>query len=96
MKKARLLHHEKRRYDDGALLEMRLWQVPSPVPGSSHVLKYSLYYGRDGVRIVGYDNERGKGDHRHVSGREDAYRFSSIRRLMEDFLADVAAARGET
>jgi hypothetical protein len=92
--KARLLHREKRRYDDGALLEMKLWQVPAPVAGSRHALKYSLYYGRDGVRIVGYDNERGKGDHRHFRDREEAYSFSTVRRLMEDFLADVATARG--
>lgn len=59
--KAKLLHHEKRRYDDEAILEMRLWQVEQPVPGCDHRLKYSLFYGRPGSRQVGYDNERGKG-----------------------------------
>ena len=92
--KATLLHHEKRRYDDGPILEMKLWQVPNPVPGSRHGLKYSLFYGRAGVRLVGYDNEIGKGDHRHINGQETPYPFVSVRKLVADFLADVDAIRG--
>ena len=46
---------------------------------------------RDGERIVGYDNERGKGDHRHIKGHETAYRFVSPEKLVADFLADVHA-----
>jgi hypothetical protein len=92
--KARLLFHRKRHYDDGAILEMKLWLVPIAVRGSQHALKYSLYYGRDGKRLVGYDNERGKGDHRHYGGREDPYIFVSPEDLIEDFLADVEFLRG--
>ena len=73
---------------------MKLWRVPSPVPPSAHDLKYSLFHGRDGVRKVGYDNERGKGDHRHFRGAEGAYRFSTVERLMADFWSDVRALRG--
>ncbi len=91
---ATLLHHEKRRFDDGAILEMTLWQVSPSVVGSTHGLKYSLFYGRPGARLVGYDNERGKGDHRHVMGEEEAYVFVSVRRLVADFLADVQMIRG--
>ncbi len=58
-----------------------------------HGLKYSLYYGRAGVRLVGYDNERGKGDHRHYGGREEPYEFSTPERLVADFLSDVARLR---
>ncbi|WP_158809051.1 DUF6516 family protein [Beijerinckia sp. L45] len=92
--KARLLFHRKRHYDDGAILEMKLWRVPIAVPGSQHALKYSLYYGRDGERLVGYDNERGKGDHRHYGGREAPYIFVSAAVLIDDFLADVEILRG--
>ncbi len=92
--KATRLHHEKRRFDDGAILEMKLWQVPVPVPASGHMLKYSLFYGRDGARLVGYDNESGKGDHRHIDGQETSYVFVSVRKLVADFLADVEAIRG--
>ena len=58
-------------------------------------LKYSLFYGRPGSREVGYDNERGKGDHRHVRGVETSYRFTSVEQLMTDFWSDVWTTRGE-
>ena len=87
--KARLLYEFKQCYDDGAIVEMVLWEVPRSVPGSSHRYKYRLYYGFPGRRVVGYDNEPGKGDHRHVGAREASYDFVSIDRLIEDFMADV-------
>jgi hypothetical protein len=80
---------------------MVLWHVSSPVPPSTHGLKYSLFYGpsgrmgRPGVREIGYDNERGKGDHRHFQGAETPYTFRSVERLMADFWSDVRALRGE-
>jgi hypothetical protein len=76
--KAELLFHQRIDYDDEAIVEMKIWRVPSPVPPSVHGLKYSLFYGRPGVREVGYDNERGKGDHRHIQGVETDYKFSTI------------------
>jgi hypothetical protein len=93
--KAELLQRERIDYDDGAIVEMVLWRVPSPVRPSSHDLKYSLFYGRSGVREVGYDNERGKGDHRHFRGEETAYLFSSVEQLMADFWFDVRTLRGD-
>lgn len=75
---------------------MTLWQVPKPVVGSAHPFKYSLFYGYPGRRIIGYDNERGKGDHRHLGDKEEPYLFSSVEALMADFLADVQRARGES
>jgi hypothetical protein len=57
-------------------------------------LKYSLFYGRPGFRAVGYDNERGKGDHRHFRGIETDYRFTSVEQLIDDFWSDVQTLRG--
>lgn len=94
--KAELLFHYRIDYDDGAIVEMALWRVPSPVPPSVHGLKYSLFYCRPGVREVGYDNERGKGDHRHFQGSESAYVFTTVERLIEDFWDDVHKLRGES
>ena len=93
--KAVLLFGQRIDYDDGAIVEMALWRVPSPVPPSTHRLKYSLFYGRPGVREVGYDNERGKGDHRHFQRVETAYRFTTVERLIADFWRDVRGLRGE-
>ena len=92
--KAELLLHQRIDYDDGAIVEMALWCVPSPVPPSRHGLKYSLFYGRPGIREIGYDNERGKGDHRHVLDAETTYTFSTVERLMADFWSDVRKLRG--
>jgi hypothetical protein len=92
--KARLLYSRRIHYDDGAIVEMVLWRVPEPVPPSAHGLKYRLFYGRPGVREVGYDNERGKGDHRHFRGVETAYKFVSVEKLMADFWRDVRRVRG--
>ena len=38
---------------------------------------------------MGYDNERGKGDHKHLDEQEVAWCFVSVEQLMADFLADV-------
>ena len=79
--------------DDGAIVQVKIWRVPEPVPPSGHLLQYSLFYGRRGERLVGYDNERGKGDHKHIYGIEHPYSFVSIDRLLADFRADVEALR---
>jgi hypothetical protein len=93
--KADILFRQRIDYDDGAIVEMTIWRVPSAVPPSTHELKYSLFYGRPGIREIGYDNERGKGDHRHFRGSEKAYRFSTVEQLMADFWSDVRALRGD-
>ena len=94
MKAARIFH-DRMDFPGGGIMEMTIWEVPQPVRGSAHRLKYSLFYGRSGVRLVGYDNEPGKGDHRHRQGREEPYVFTTPEALIEDFLCDVRSLRGE-
>lgn len=77
---------------DGAIVEMTIWQLSKASPARPHGLKYSLFFGRNGSHIVGYDNERGKGDHRHVGEVETRYRFASVEKLVADFLTDVERA----
>lgn len=89
-----MLFHQRIDYGDGAILEMVLWRVALPVPPSTHGLKYSLFYGRPGLREIGYDNERGNGDHRHFQGVETAYAFSTVEQLMLDFWSDVQRLSG--
>jgi Family of unknown function (DUF6516) len=91
---AELLFRQRIDYDDGAIVDMVIWRVPIPVHPTTHGLKYSLFYGRPGIREVGYDNERGKGDHRHYRGVETPYIFRSVEQLMIDFWSDVRALRG--
>ena len=93
MPKATLLMHRKRFFDDGAIAEVWLWLLSDPAPGSPHRFKYSLFYGYPGRRAMAYDNERGKGDHRHRDDLEVPYRFESLDKLLADFEADVAILR---
>jgi hypothetical protein len=43
--------------------------------------------------MVRYDNETGKGDHRHEGDREEPYAFTDVETLVADFLADIARVR---
>ena len=90
-KNAELIHREKRSYA-GGIIEIVVWQVPKPVPPSEHPFKYRLVFVRGGKRVVGYDNERGKGDHRHLGKSEMPYRFVDEVQLLDDFWQDVKEA----
>ncbi len=90
-----LIFEDREILADGSIIQMRIWRVPLPVPPSRHSFKYALFHGRPGERIVLFDNERGKGDHKHIREVEIPYRFRSPERLIEDFWAAVREARRE-
>ncbi len=93
---ARLIYRNKKRLASGAIVEEVVWKLPRPEPDRPHGYKYRLVYACEGRRIVGYDNERGKGDHRHRRGRQERYEFVSLDRLLADFRADVMREEGKT
>jgi len=93
--KAQRIFYDKAVFPDGAILEMTIRQLPRASIQRPHGLKYSLFYGRDGLRIVGYDDESGKGDHKHIRETETSYRFVNVEKMVADFLADVERTRGE-
>jgi hypothetical protein len=73
----------------GRIIEVVIWHLSEPLPGCTHPYKYRMFYGNtDGSCIVRYDNERGKGDHRHVADIEEPYLFTTLLKLVEDFEAD--------
>ena len=86
--KATLLAHRKERNEDGHITELKAWIVPK-TENTPYGVKYSVVYIVNGVRIIGYDNERGKGDHRHFAGVERPYAFISMVQLVADFNTDV-------
>ena len=92
---ARLLFRDKYIYADGAIREMVIWQVPPENNLTVHGLKYRLYYGYPGISLVRYDNETGKGDHRHYGDNEDIYIFTTVEQLIEDFRNDIQKLRME-
>jgi len=93
--KAELITRFKDVTPEGGVIELVVWRVPQPVPPTQHGFKYRAAYALNGVRLVGFDNERSKGDHCHVGGREHDYVFVSVEQLVEDFIAAVDAARRE-
>ena len=77
-------------FSETAFADLVLWRVPKSVAGSIHQFKYRLAYVVDGDCVVRYDNETGKGDHRHFSAKESAYAFSTPEKLIADFQNDIA------
>jgi hypothetical protein len=75
--------------DDGTIVEIVVWRVPQPLKPCKHLFKYRLFCGTSLTCHVRYDNELGKGDHRHVGGLEEPYRFASLAGLLDDFQRDV-------
>ena len=91
------LYKDRFDYNDGLILEIVVWEVPVPVVGSKHRYKYRLFYGNaEHGRLIGYDNERPKGDHRHYGDNEEPYALKSIEQLIADFLTDVKQLRRES
>lgn len=91
--KAEPLLKERLVLDDNSFAELSLWRLPRPVKGSSHGFKYRLALVVGGICVMRYDNEIGKGDHKHIGGVEYAYAFTSPQRLLADFWNDVDAWR---
>jgi len=92
--KATLLLREKRILPgNDAVMEIVIWQLPRMLPGSRHHFKYRLALVVGGDCVLRYDNEAGKGDHKHIGEREVAYDFTDMDALLRDFRADVVAWR---
>lgn len=87
--KAKPLLDERRVLAENAFAEPVVWHVPSPLPGSRHTFKYRLALVVDGVCFLRYDNESGKGDHKHLGEEQRPYAFTTTEKLLADFWNDV-------
>jgi hypothetical protein len=92
---AQLLVRHKYVYADGVIRKMVIRQLPHPGDERPHRLKYRLYHGYPGTPLVRYDNERGKGGHRHEGKHQARYTFISVEQLIRAFEADIERSRGE-
>jgi hypothetical protein len=93
--KARELLNRRVPVTEQAFAELVLWKVPEPVSGSAHRYKYRLAFVVAGDCVLRYDNEAGKGDHKHVRGKEVKYRFVSADKLVAEFFEDVRRLQNE-
>ncbi len=82
-------------YTEVSFAELVLWQLPAPLPGSLHSYKYRLVYVVRGVCVLRYDNESGKGDHRHFRDRESRYAFDDVSQLLAAFQRDIERIQRE-
>lgn len=87
--KAVLIEKSRTVINETAFFEVVLWHLPAPVPGSKHPFKYRLALVVSGQCLLRYDNERGKGDHRHIRGVEEPVEFTSLEALYEAFQASM-------
>ncbi len=87
---ATLLQRSRINLGDDRFVEIVAWQLPDPVSGCTHAFKYRMVLVEDGVSLLRYDNEAGKGDLKHVGAREVPYAFTTLDRLVDDFWADIA------
>ncbi len=88
--KATLLVRTRIIFSETAFAELVLWRVPRPIAGCAHRFKYRLAYAIREECVLRYDNEAGKGDHRHFDGEESNYQFMSPDQLIADFQRDIA------
>lgn len=88
MQAIRLLSY-RQRLTETLFKEVRVWRLPRPLPGSGHPFKYSMALVNNGKCVLRYDNERGKGDHRHVGNDEQPLEFVTLTQLLIDFDGDI-------
>ena len=86
---AKSLLKERRILSENSFLDLVIWELPEPVPGSEHNYKYRLAFIVDNDCVLRYDNESGKGDHKHIMETEVSCTFSGLPQLVDDFLNDV-------
>lgn len=83
--KAVLLFRQRVELGAGIFKEIVIWRLPRRLPGSRHPYKYRLALIDAGACVLRYDNEAGKGDHRHIGDQEEPYEFTTIEQLLGDF-----------
>lgn len=92
---AKLVEDDRLYLDDGSFVEITIWKVPQPVRGSIHSYKYRLAFVYKDKCVIRYDNEAGKGDHRHIGDQELPIQFVDLELLRKDFYADVRRWRAK-
>lgn len=88
-----LLMHERFLLSRRAFVEIVIWKLPKPLSQSIHTFKYRMAYVANGRCVLRFDNEAGKGDHKHLDEVEVPYQFTDLGQLQDDFWAAVKRRR---
>jgi hypothetical protein len=89
--KADLILPERSVLTAASVAEMVVWKLSAPLPGRRHRPKYRLAYVVENSCVVRFDNETGKGDHKHVGAKEVPYAFVDLQTLRADFFTAIRA-----
>ncbi len=89
---ARLIYYNEEITPEGDMVIKKAWKI-NKNRDFPHGIKYSLAYIHNGKRILGYDNERSKGDHKHYFEDEEKYNFVDVNKLSDDFDKDIKNLR---
>lgn len=87
--KAELILKDRHIISETSFVELIVWRLPTPLSGSRHNFKYRLAFIVESVCVLRYDNETGKGDHKHIGDKEMPYEFTTPKILIQDFWKDV-------
>jgi len=91
--RAELLIRERFVLSRRAFVEIVVWKLSKPLSQSGHAFKYRMAYVANGRCVLRFDNEAGKGDHKHLGETEVPYQFADLVQLQEDFWAAVKRRR---
>lgn len=80
--------NERHSLSEISFVEIVVWRLSSPLSGSHHDFKYRLALVVNGRCVLRYDNETGKGDHKHEGEEEIPYFFTTPQALLYDFWND--------
>jgi hypothetical protein len=85
---AKLQYYLRRLFPEGDLIEVKIWSIPKSDDFPEGV-KYSMAYIKidenRARRILGYDNERTKGHHKHYFDEEEDITFKDWNELVKRF-----------
>ncbi|MBH2617476.1 toxin-antitoxin system TumE family protein [Serratia ureilytica] len=86
---SQLIYQDRIPLTPAAFAQLVIWRVVPPVRASGHCYKYRFAYVKDGICRLRYDNEAGKGDHKHIDGKEEPLNFTTIDALLDSFWREV-------
>ena len=88
------LSRYREKLDDGAIIEVVVWDVPMPVVGSRRITSsIGAFMATPGGGWSATTTSAPKGDHRHYERREEPYPYERLEKLIEDFFQDVQTRR---
>jgi len=76
-----------------AFVDIVIWKLPKPLQSSRLIFKYRLAYIANQSCVLRFDNEAGKGDHKHLDEIEVTYMFTNLDTLQADFWAEIKRRR---